>query len=135
MRSIADINAGNYWGMPDELQLVENYTQVFVATPMGRYLLNSLLICLPAVAGAVALSTLAGYALAKYRFRANIWLFALFIGGNFVPFQILMIPVRDLTISFGLYDTHWALIFFHIAFQAGFCTLFMRNFIVGIPDA
>lgn len=135
VRSIADINAGNYWGMPDELQLVENYTQVFVATPMARYLLNSLLICLPAVAGAVALSTLAGYALAKYRFRANIWLFALFIGGNFVPFQILMIPVRDLTISFGLYDTHWALILFQIAFQAGFCTLFMRNFIVGIPDA
>ncbi|USH04978.1 carbohydrate ABC transporter permease [Grimontia kaedaensis] len=135
VRSIADINAGNYWGMPDELQLVENYTQVFTATPMGRYLLNSLLICIPAVAGAVLLSTLAGYALAKYKFRANIWLFALFIGGNFVPFQILMIPVRDLTISFGLYDTHWALIFFHVAFQAGFCTLFMRNFMIGIPDA
>ncbi|MDD1783135.1 carbohydrate ABC transporter permease [Enterovibrio sp. ZSDZ35] len=135
VRSIADINAGNYWGLPDELQLVENYTQVFTATPMGRYLLNSLLICIPAVAGAVALSTLAGFALAKYKFKANIWLFALFIGGNFVPFQILMIPVRDLTISFGLYDSHWALIFFHVAFQAGFCTLFMRNFIIGIPDA
>ncbi|KXF82405.1 carbohydrate ABC transporter permease [Enterovibrio coralii] len=135
LRSIADINAGNYWGLPDELQLVENYTEVFTATPMGRYLLNSLLISIPAVAGAVALSTLAGFALAKYKFKANIWLFALFIGGNFVPFQILMIPVRDLTISFGLYDSHWALIFFHVAFQAGFCTLFMRNFIVGIPDA
>lgn len=46
-----------------------------------------------------------------------------------------MIPVRDLTITFGLYDTRSALILFHIAFQAGFCTLFMRNFIVGIPDA
>ncbi|WP_394208905.1 carbohydrate ABC transporter permease [Enterovibrio calviensis] len=135
VRSIADINAGNYWGMPDELQLVENYTQVFIATPMGRYLLNSLLISIPAVAGAVVVSTLAGFALAKYKFRANVWLFALFIGGNFVPFQILMIPVRDLTIDLGLYDTHWALIFFHVAFQAGFCTLFMRNFIIGIPDA
>ena len=78
---------------------------------------------------------LAGFALAKYNFKANVWIFAMFIAGNFVPFQILMIPVRDLTISFGLYDTHLALIFFHIAFQAGFCTLFMRNFIVGIPDA
>jgi multiple sugar transport system permease protein len=102
---------------------------------MGEYLINSLIITLPAVAGAVALSTLAGFALAKYRFKANIWIFAMFIGGNFVPFQVLMIPVRDLTIAFGLYDTHWALIWFHIAFQTGFCTLFMRNFIVGIPDA
>ncbi len=135
LRSIEDINKGNYWGWPEEIHFIENYTQVFTSTAMGDYLMNSLMITLPAVAGAVALSTLAGFALAKYKFKANIWIFALFIGGNFVPFQILMIPVRDLTISFGLYDTHWALIIFHIAFQAGFCTLFMRNFIVGIPDA
>ncbi len=135
IRSLEDINAGNFWGMPTELMIIENYSQVFTATPMGQYLLNSILITLPAVFGAVALSTLAGYALAKYKFRANVWLFASFIAGNFVPFQILMIPVRDLTIAFGIYDTYWALIFFHVAFQAGFCTLFMRNFIVGIPDA
>ncbi|MFT7054208.1 MAG: multiple sugar transport system permease protein [Psychromonas sp.] len=135
IRSIEDINKGNYWGWPESFNFIENYTEVFVSTSMGQYLLNSLLITLPAVAGAVALSTLAGFALAKYSFRGNMWIFAAFIAGNFVPFQILMIPVRDLTIGLGLYDTHWALIFFHIAFQAGFCTLFMRNFIVGIPDA
>lgn len=135
IRSIEDINKGNYWGWPTDIQMVENYTQVFTATPMGQYLLNSLLITLPAVFGAICLSTLAGFALAKYRFKGNLWIFALFIAGNFVPFQILMIPVRDLTIGLGLYDSHWALIAFHIAFQSGFCTLFMRNFIVGIPDA
>ncbi|MBD1557200.1 carbohydrate ABC transporter permease [Vibrio sp. S9_S30] len=135
IRSIEDINKGNYWGIPSEIQFFENYSQVFTSTPMGQYLLNSLMITLPAVAGAVALSTLGGYALAKFNFKANIWIFATFIAGNFVPFQILMIPVRDLTMAFGLYDTRSALILFHIAFQAGFCTLFMRNFIVGIPDA
>lgn len=133
-RSMADINSGNYWGIPSEWMLFENYTMVFTQTPMLRYLLNSLVITLPAVFGAVALSTLAGYALAKYKFRGNVALFAAFIAGNFVPFQILMIPVRDLTISMGLYDTASGLILFHIAFQTGFCTLFMRNFIVGLPD-
>lgn len=133
-RSMADINDGNYWGIPTEWMFFENYTMVFTQTPMLRYLLNSLIITLPAVFGAVALSTLAGYALAKYKFRGNVALFAAFIAGNFVPFQILMIPVRDLTISMGLYDTASGLILFHIAFQTGFCTLFMRNFIVGLPD-
>ena len=133
-RSTADINAGNYWGIPSEWMLFENYTMVFTETPMLRYLLNSILITVPAVIGAVALSTLAGYALAKFKFRGNIALFAAFIAGNFVPFQILMIPVRDLTIGMGLYDTATGLILFHIAFQTGFCTLFMRNFIVGLPD-
>ena len=133
-RSTADINAGNYWGIPSEWMLFENYTMVFTETPMFRYLLNSILITVPAVIGAVALSTLAGYALAKFKFRGNVALFAAFIAGNFVPFQILMIPVRDLTIGMGLYDTATGLILFHIAFQTGFCTLFMRNFIVGLPD-
>ncbi|WLD57856.1 carbohydrate ABC transporter permease [Salinispirillum sp. LH 10-3-1] len=134
IRSIADINAGNYWGLPSEIMLVENYTEVFRRTNMSRYIVNSLLITLPAAFGAVALSTLAGYALAKYRFRGNILLLALFIGGNFVPFQILMIPVRDLTLNLGLYDSIQGLVIFHIAFQTGFCTLFMRNFMIDIPE-
>jgi multiple sugar transport system permease protein len=133
-RSTADINAGNYWGITSEWMLFENYTMVLTDTPMFRYLLNSILITVPAVIGAVALSTLAGYALAKFKFRGNVALFAAFIAGNFVPFQILMIPVRDLTIGMGLYDTATGLILFHVAFQTGFCTLFMRNFIVGLPD-
>ncbi|MFY0663176.1 MAG: carbohydrate ABC transporter permease [Natronospirillum sp.] len=134
VRSIADINAGNYWGMPSEIMLIENYTEVFRRTNMSRYIVNSLLITLPAAFGAVALSALAGYALAKYHFRGNVLLLALFIGGNFVPFQILMIPVRDLTLSLGMYDSIQGLVIFHIAFQTGFCTLFMRNFMVDIPE-
>lgn len=134
VRSIADINAGNYWGWPEQWMLVENYTEVFARTNMGRYLLNSVLITIPVMIFSVGLATMAGFALAKYKFRGRIAIFAAFIGGNFVPFQILMIPVRDLTIQTGLYDTIWALIIFHTAFQTGFCTLFMRNFIVGLPD-
>jgi len=134
VRSIGDINAGNYWGWPEDWMLVENYSAVFGNTNMGRYLLNSVLITIPVMIASVGLATLAGFALAKYKFRGRIAIFATFIGGNFVPFQILMIPVRDLTIDLGLYDSIWALIFFHTAFQTGFCTLFMRNFIVDLPD-
>ncbi len=133
VRSLGDLSQGNYWGWPNEFAILENYTQVFAATPMATYFLNSLLITLPAAAGAVAISTMAGFALAKYSFRGNILLFAMFIAGNFIPFQILMVPVRNLTIALGMYDTLWALILFHVAFQAGFCTLFMRNFIRGLP--
>jgi len=134
MRSMGDINAGNYWGLPTEWNLIENYTAVFASTNMGRYLLNSIFVTVPVMIGSVGLATLAGFALAKFKFRGNLAVFAMFIGGNFVPFQILMIPVRDLTIQLGIYDTVWALIVFHVAFQTGFCTLFMRNFIIGIPD-
>lgn len=133
IRSLDDINQGNYWGWPNEIQFVENYMAVFGAGPMGRYLLNSLVITIPTVIGTVAISTLAGAALALYRYKLALPLFAMFIAGNFIPFQILMIPVRDLMVDLGMYDTYWSLIFFHIAFQSGFCTLFMRNFIKALP--
>ena len=134
VRSIEDINQGNYWGIPTEWDLVKNYTEVFQATPMWQYLLNTLKITIPTAIGSIALATMAGFALAKYKFRGNLFLFAIFIAGNFVPFQILMIPVRDLTITLGLYDTTMGLVLFHVAFQTGFCTLFMRNFIAQLPN-
>ena len=135
-RSLDDLSRGNYWGWPTDLRIAENYSAVFTSSPMGRYLLNSVCITLPAVAGTLAISTMAGFALARYRFVGSTALFATFIAGNFVPFQVLMIPVRDLMIHVvPLYDTIWALVLFHIAFQAGFCTLFMRNFIRELPEA
>ena len=132
-RSLADINSGNYWGWPSEFALIENYTQVFTVTPMIQYFLNSLVITIPTVLGTLLLSSLAGYSLAKHRFRGNFLIFALFISGNFVPAQILMIPVRNLTLNLGVYDTKLALILFHTSFQIGFCTFFLRGFIKELP--
>ena len=101
---------------------------------MARYFLNSLIITLPSVVGVLALSTLTGYVLARHRFPGARLMFALFVGGNFLPAQIMMIPVRDLMVTLGLYDTYLALILFHTVFQTGFATLFMRNFIAALPD-
>ena len=134
VRSIEDLNRGNFWGWPSELML-ENYLTVLTGSRMAQFIANSVLITLPAVAGAVALATMAGFALAKHEFPGNRLLLMVFVAGNLVPFQALMIPVRDLMIGLGLYDTRWALVAFHVAFQTGFCTLFMRNFIRELPDS
>lgn len=128
-----DFTTGNYWGLPSTFNGWENYGKVFFESDMPRYLLNSVLITVPTVIGAVALSCMTGFALGVYKFRGNIWIFFMFVAGNFVPFQILMVPVRDLTLDMGLYNTKMGLVLFHIAFQTGFCTLFMRNFIRALP--
>ena len=133
VRSAGDITAGNYWGWPTSINFVENYTAIFENTPIGKYIWNSFRVTIPTVIGAVALSCMTGFALAVYKFKANLLVFFMFVAGNFVPFQILMVPVRDLTLSMGLYNTVTGLALFHIAFQTGFCTLFMRNFIKALP--
>ena len=128
-----DFTTGNYWGMPSTFAGAENYGKVFFQSDMPRYLMNSVLITVPTVIGAVALSCMTGFALGVYRFKGNLLIFFMFVAGNFVPFQILMVPVRELTLDLGLYNTKTGLVLFHVAFQTGFCTLFMRNFIRALP--
>jgi multiple sugar transport system permease protein len=134
LRPASDLAAGNYFGLPSGLAF-ENYAAVFRDSPIGWYILNSFKVTIPTVIGAVGLSCLTGFALAVYGFRANLWVFFAFVAGNFIPFQILMVPVRDMTLRAGMYDTTLGLVLFHVAFQTGFCTLFMRNFIKGLPFA
>lgn len=132
VRPSGDLAAGNYFGIPSRFAW-ENYADVFRNSPLAQYLWNSFRITIPVMIGAVALSCLTGFALAVYKFRLSLVVFFMFVAGNFVPFQILMVPVRDLTVNMGLYNTITGLALFHIAFQTGFCTLFMRNFIKALP--
>lgn len=133
IRPGGDINAGNVFGWPSEFLLLENYTAVFTQSKAGLYLWNSVKVTLPTTLITVSLSCLTGYALAMYRFKWAVPLFFLFVAGNFVPFQILMVPVRNFSVNTGLYNTVLGLVLFHAAFQLGFCTLFMRNFMKALP--
>jgi multiple sugar transport system permease protein len=132
VRPASDLAQGNYFGWPSEFAW-RNFVEVFERSAMGQYIWNSFKVTIPTVIGAVALSCLTGFALGVYRFRGNLLVFFMFVAGNFVPFQILMVPVRELTYNMGLFNTTTGLVLFHVAFQAGFCTLFMRNFIRAVP--
>jgi multiple sugar transport system permease protein len=133
VRSINDLGRGNYWGWPTETHFIENYAGVLQGSHLFQYLVNSLVITLSAMTGTVILACMAGYALAKFRFPGGRLLLVMFVAGNLMPFQVMMIPVRELMVAFDLYDTRLALILFHVAFQTGFCTLFMRNFFLRVP--
>lgn len=133
IRPASDIAVGNVFGIPSSFQFLQNYSEVFAKTNALRYLINTLIIAIPTMIMSVGLACLTGYALAIYRFRWALPLFFLFVAGNFVPFQILMLPVVDISVKMDLFNTVPGLVLFHAAFQTGFCTLFMRNFIKALP--
>lgn len=133
IRPAVDINTGNVFGIPSEFNLIENYSAVFAQTDAWRYMVNTLIITLPTMVISVGLACLTGYALAIYKFKSALPIFFIFVAGNFVPFQILMLPVIDLSNRIEIYNTVPGLVMFHAAFQTGFCTLFMRNFMKALP--
>ncbi|MEZ4629501.1 MAG: carbohydrate ABC transporter permease [Deinococcales bacterium] len=132
LRSADDLNTRGFWALPKAISL-DNYIEAWNRAGISQYLGNSFIITLPSLFGMLFLSSLCAYALIRFRFKLNKPLYFLFIGGMLLPFQILMLPVFKLANTLGLYDTYWALILFHTAFQIGFCTFVLRNFMKSIP--
>ena len=135
-KSQAEVAAGGYWTPPASLTSA-NFDRVMDPEDgnLGLYLQNSVLLTIPASIFSIALGTLAGYALGKYRFRFDGLLFIFIVAGMFLPPQIALIPVFRLMNDIGLYDTLWAVIIIHTAFGIPICTLVMRNFFQVVPNA
>ncbi|TDC65323.1 carbohydrate ABC transporter permease [Micromonospora sp. KC207] len=82
-----------------------NYTGVLDRLPVLRYVLNSGIVALLVVAGNVAGGTLAGFALARLRFRFRGLVTGLFVVALLVPTESIIIAQFLLIRSTGLADT------------------------------
>jgi glucose/mannose transport system permease protein len=98
------------------------------------YFWNSIVLCFFSVAISVSVGALNGYALTKWRFEHDNIVFALFLFGCFIPFQIVLIPIARLLGLAGLSGTMAGLIAVHVLYGIAFTTLFFRNFYVAVPD-
>lgn len=76
----------------------------------SRWVLNTVLYAVVSAGGAMVLSTMAGYALAKYRFRGNTLVFNIILGAIMIPLTALALPTYILFSSVQLTDTVWAVI-------------------------
>lgn len=132
VRTQDDISLNGFFSAPREIVL-ENFSEAWVKGRVSRYMLNSFIITIPALAGAIFLSSLSAYALARFKFPGNRLIYFMYVAGTMLPFQILLLPVFLLTNKLGLYDTYWGVILIHTAFQLGFCTFVLRNFMRTIP--
>jgi multiple sugar transport system permease protein len=131
-RTMDDITINGFWSIPQTISLVK-FGEAWKQAHIRQYLLNSFIITIPSLIGMLFFSSLSAYALARFKFKGNLFVYFIYVGGTMLPFQILLLPVFRLTNALGMYDTYGALIIIHIAFQLGFCTFVMRNFMRTVP--
>ncbi len=131
-RTMDDIAIHGFWSIPQQLSL-RNFEEAWTNAQVNKYLLNSFIITIPSLFGMLFLSSMSAYALARFKFRGNLFFYFMYVAGTMLPFQILLLPVFRLTNAIGLYNTYGALILIHIAFQLGFCTFVLRNFMRTVP--
>ena len=140
VRSSQDIGANGVIGLPHSF-VGANFTSAWSGYCIAQhcsgirpYMMNSLMMAIPATIVSTLLGAVCGYAISLWRFRGDGWAFGLVTMGVFLPEQMKLVPwvlvLRDL----GLANTVAGLVFIHVVQGISFTTLFCRNYYLGIPQ-
>jgi multiple sugar transport system permease protein len=141
----ADTQVNGVFSVPETLTL-DNYRDAWTVGEMGKTFGNTAFIVLPALALTLLLASMVAYACTRHSWRFNVTFLVLFTAGNLMPQQVLFqplfqiykrVPLPDLlsdTNTGSLLGTKLAVILIHVAFQVGFCTFVLSNYMKTIPS-
>ena len=113
----------------------QNFVDVFAYQPFARHYFNSLYIAVIVTAGTIFVSSLAGYAFARIKFRGKTFIFLALLSALMMPTEVTIIPNFFLMSSLGLVDTHIPLILLPVFGANGIVgTFLMRQFFLSLPQ-
>jgi alpha-glucoside transport system permease protein len=101
---------------------------------MGRALLNTVLVTIPATLLPLLFAAFAGYAFSWLNFRGRMALFAILVGLQVVPLQMTLVPISRIYAQLGLNGTFWGVWLFHTGFGLPYAIYLMRNFLGALPQ-
>lgn len=122
---------------------LDNYVNAWTMGGFSQKFWNSVIITIPSVLLALFLASMVAFVIARFSWRFNIVMLALFLAGNLLPPQSLLIPVfkmfQKVEVPFWvsesgtLLNSYWGLIAVNVAFQVGFCTFVLSNYMKALP--
>ena len=135
------IMTGAFKSQPDTIKIppqwwptaptLENFKQLLVQNPAGKWLFNSIFIALVTMILVCITSSLAGYVLAKKKFYGQKFLFSVFIAAMALPKQVVLVPLVRIVNFLGIHDTLAAVILPLIGWPFG--VFLMKQFSENIP--
>ncbi|MFW2336045.1 carbohydrate ABC transporter permease [Ilumatobacter sp.] len=124
---------------------LDNYREAWEQGDILKKYWNTTLILVPALALTLFFSSMVAFACSRYSWKFNITFLVLFTAGNLLPQQIIIqplfqiynrIPLPDFMSNSGkLNGSTWGLILIHVAFQSGFCTFVLSNYMKLLPKS
>jgi multiple sugar transport system permease protein len=122
---------------------LDNYADAWNQGGFSKYFLNSAIITIPAVILTLVFAAMVAFAVSRFKWKFNVTLLILFTAGNLLPPQILAAPLFQLYKHFelpysvsdsgSLLNTYYGVIAANIAFQVGFCTFVLSNYMKALP--
>lgn len=121
------------WAWPKAFRL-NNFVDSWKAVRIDQGLLNTLIVCLGAIACTIPPAALAGYIFARYKSRVTEILFYLVLIGYFIPAQMVLVPLYKMEVALKLNDTLPGLFLPMAAFGIPFWVLIYRSFFKSLPN-
>jgi len=113
--------------------ILDHYTFLFKRTDFFVWMKNSLIISVLATSISVSLAILAGYSLARLRFRGvGSFGTAVFIT-YLVPPTLLFLPLSQVVVWLGISDSIWALVVTYPTFLVPFSTWLLMGYFRTVP--
>lgn len=122
----------NRWLWPKEIT-PSNYVHAWQGTNFKAYLLNSVVITGAAVGMMVLIGSMAACAISRYEFRGANKILYLFLGGQIVPPQAVLIPVLAIFKYLHLVGTQQGLILVYVAAGLPFTVFLLQGFFRTLP--
>lgn len=112
---------------------LDHYRYLFDKTIFAKWSLNTTIVAVASTSISLAFSIMAGYALARLRFRgANALGWIIFVT-YLVPQTLLFLPLIRVVNTLQLTNTRWALILTYPTFLIPFATWLLMGYFRGIP--
>jgi len=113
----------------------ENYTYGWTAlgAPFSRYLINSFIVVIAAIAGNLLTCSMAAYAFARLRFKFQKPAFAFMLLTIMIPIHVVIVPQYIIWAKVGLVNTFWPLVVPKFLATDAFFIFLMVQFIRGLP--
>ncbi len=109
----------------------KNYTDVFNAAPIARWMLNTAIVSVLGVVAVVLSSSLVAYGFSRIRFPGRKQLFALVIATYLLPGTVTLIPTFVIWNELGAVNTFWPLWAGNL-FGSAFYIFMLRQFMLTI---
>lgn len=114
---------------------LDNYIEVWNVVNFSDYIWNSIIVSSASVFIVLFVSSMAGYYLARYKFKWNPFLLIFFMIGLMLPMKLAVIPLYMTMLKLGLLDTLFSLIFIYVAGGIPFAVFLFYGFFRTVPQA
>lgn len=118
--------------IPNEFLLFKNIKHALDLYPMGRFYINSIIVASIVTFLELFISSISGYAFAKYKFVGRNFIFLIILAMLMIPQIIVVIPLFEIVIKMNLPNTYVALILPFMVTPFGI--FMMRQFAYEIPS-